>query len=235
MSVLALAPVGPVSWIQSGSEMTIAFVFPGQGSQAVGMGEAFSERVPDRQGDPGRGRRRSRTEPVAHHPRGPRRRSQADRERAARLDGGQHRRAPGDRPGVRFRYFRAGDPCRRPLPRRIFRARRRGCVRAAGRGATAQDAGEGDAGGGAGRRRRDGGPARRHARPGERDRNGCGRGPGLRYRQRQRARPGGAFRQQGGGGARGGAWPGSAASGAPSCSRFRHRSTAVCCSRRPRR
>ena len=46
MSVLAPAPVGPVSWIQSGSEMTIAFVFPGQGSQAVGMGEAFLSAFP---------------------------------------------------------------------------------------------------------------------------------------------------------------------------------------------
>ena len=147
-----------------------AFIFPGQGSQAVGMGEALADA------------------------------SRAARDVFAEVDEalGQNlfrlmREGPEDelkltenaQPAImahamavfaradargRGRARQGGAFRRRPQPGRIFGAVRGGNVRPRDHGAAAQAARAGDAGGGAGRRGGDGRAARRRPRPGAADR-----------------------------------------------------------------
>ena len=235
MSVLAPAPVGPVSWIQSGSEMTIAFVFPGQGSQAVGMGEAFLSAFP-----------------IA-------------RETLEEVDDALEQnlsRLIREGPEEDLRLTENAQPALMAISIAVLRViAREADFDISGRvtHVAGHSLGEYSALAAAGtfalpdaaRLLKTRGEAMQEAVPvGEgamaallgatldqasEIANGCGRGPGLRYRQRQRARPGGAFPATRRRSSARWRWPGSAASGARSCSPFRRRFTAVCCSRRPRR
>ena len=93
----------------------------------------------------------------------------------------------------------AGQPRRRPFARRVFGpggGRRAGARRC---GAAAEAARPVDAEGGAGRRRRHGGAARHRARAGAGGLQGGGAGRGRRRRQRQWRRPDRGERPQGGG------------------------------------
>ena len=135
--------------------LVIAFIFPGQGSQKVGMGKALAEAFPIcretfDEADAALG------EPLSRDLlRGPRRPAHADREHAAGDSRGQHRRVPAA--GV----ARACAGVRgRPQPRRVLGERGRRDVRirrcAADRAAPRPL----HAGSGAGRHRRDGGDPR---------------------------------------------------------------------------
>ena len=73
-----------------------AFIFPGQGSQAVGMGAALAEASRTARDVFERGRRGARPEPVPADARGARGRAQADRECAA----GDHGQCAGGVPGA---------------------------------------------------------------------------------------------------------------------------------------
>ena len=69
--------------------MTVAFTFPGQGSQAVGMGKALADAFSGGARRLRRGRRRARREALRDHLGGPGRDADADRERPAGADGGE--------------------------------------------------------------------------------------------------------------------------------------------------
>ena len=68
-----------------------AFLFPGQGSQTVGMGAALGRSQPRRARSVRGSRRGARPEPVPAHARGARRRAHADRECPAGDHGQRHR------------------------------------------------------------------------------------------------------------------------------------------------
>ena len=126
-----------------------AFIFPGQGSQSVGMGTALagaSRRGARRLRG---GRRGARPESVAADGRGAGRGADADRERPA----GDHGQCARDPARLRHRPRRQGRFRRRPQPWRIFGAVRGRHVRSRHHRAAAQAARPGDAGGGAGRAR----------------------------------------------------------------------------------
>ena len=102
--------------------MSAAFVFPGQGSQAVGMGKALAEAFRAGAGGVRRGRRGARRKAHRDHVGRAGRQADADRERAAGADGGVARgdaraRSRGRRRSEARRAIR-----RRPFARRIFGA-----------------------------------------------------------------------------------------------------------------
>ena len=102
-----------------------ALIFPGQGSQAVGMARGARRGLPAGAGRVRRGRRRPRPEPVAADVRGAGRGVDPHRQRPAGPDGGEPRgaaRAGGRaRPRSRARRRLRG----RPFARRVLGARRR--------------------------------------------------------------------------------------------------------------
>ena len=102
--------------VREGTAMSVAFVFPGQGSQAVGMGKALAEAF--RAGARGvrRGRRGARRKAVGDHVGRAGRQAHADRERAARADGGVARRDARAASGGRHRS-RSATPSSSPAIR----------------------------------------------------------------------------------------------------------------------
>ncbi len=146
----ACRPSRPADFIAEQGHPMRAFIFPGQGSQAVGMGAALAEREPRGARRVRRSRRGARPEPVPADARRAGRRAQAHRKCAAGDHGAFARRVPrrsGRRSGRR-RQLR-----RRPQPRRIFGAVRGRLVRPRDDGQAAEAARPGDAAGGAGRAR----------------------------------------------------------------------------------
>ena len=82
--------------VEPSSAMAIAFVFPGQGSQAVGMGAELAKALRRGARRLRGGRRGARAEALGDHVQWPARDADADRECAARADGrvaGGHARA----------------------------------------------------------------------------------------------------------------------------------------------
>ena len=114
--------------------MTIAFTFPGQGSQAVGMGQGARRGLSGGARRLRRGRRRARRKAVDDHLRRPDRDPDPDRERPAGADGGEPRgdaRARGE--GRRHRTaspmspaIRSANIRRSPLPAASASPTRRG-------------------------------------------------------------------------------------------------------------
>ena len=178
--------------------MAIAFVFPGQGSQAVGMGARAGARpTPPARAGVRRGRCRARAEALRDHVRGADRDPDADRERPAgadgRLDGG-HARA-GDEQGLHARRqgqvsspaIRWANIRRLPRPAPSASPTPRACSRLRGRAMQAAvPVGQG----------RHGGAARRRQGCGREARRGSRAGRGVPARQRQRADPGRHLRRQ---------------------------------------
>ena len=93
--------------------MQTAFVFPGQGSQAVGMGKALAEAYAAGEAGFRRGRQRARTKPLQPDVRRAGSRTDPDRQCAAGADGGQPRRRPAfsrRKPGSTSRATRDSSP-----------------------------------------------------------------------------------------------------------------------------
>ena len=155
--------------------MKRAFVFPGQGSQAPGMGQALAEAFATGARAVRGSRRGAVAASVAADVRGSGKRADADRKRPAGAAGGEPRGHPRARSGGRLRYRPARRLCCRPFAWRVFGAGGGGRAFGRRRGAARQAARPGDAEGGAGRRGRDGGAARPRHRRGARGRRGGGR------------------------------------------------------------
>ena len=156
--------------------MSVAFIFPGQGSQAVGMGKALAEAHPAARAvfaevDEALGEKLS-----ALAFRGAARGADAHRECPARPDGGVARDLAGARSRGRPRLEARRQVRRRPFARRVFGARRGGRAQRRRHGAAAANPRARHAGGGAGRQGRDGGAARPRVRR---------RGRGRRRRPRR--------------------------------------------------
>ncbi len=89
--------VGGGAVVMAGAAMALAFLFPGQGSQKVGMGRGPLRGLPGGAGRLRRGRRRAGILAVAAVLRGPGGRADPDRERAAGDPDHQHRGLAGAR------------------------------------------------------------------------------------------------------------------------------------------
>ena len=190
--------------------MKTALIFPGQGSQAVGMGKALAEafaasREVFERVDAALGEKLSRL--IFEGPEAELTLT-ANAQPALMATSLAALRALEAVAGARCRPRRGVR--RRPLARRIFRARRGGLAFDRRRGAAAAHPRPGDAEGGSGRRGRDGGhprariPRRRRDRRRRIARNSWRR---LRGGERQRRRPGRRLRRQSCGMARHGARP----------------------------
>ncbi len=178
--------------------MSVAFIFPGQGSQAVGMGKALAEQFPAARAvfdevDDALGQKLSNTDV-----RGPRGRAYPDRQCPARADGRQSGRCPRARSRSRSRS-RTGRGVRgRPFARRILGARGGGQHQHRRYGAASAHPRRRHAGGRAGGAGRHGRTSRPRFRSRCRCRCGSRAGRGLPGGQRQRRRPGRRVRYKGG-------------------------------------
>ena len=183
--------------------MTAAFVFPGQGSQAVGMGKALAEAFPPARAvfdevDAALGEKLT-----AIMWEGPADKLTLTENAQPALMAVSVAVDAGAGGGGRRRSRARREVRRRPFARRIFGAGRGRRLHGDRRGEASAHPRQRHAEGGAGRHRRDGGAARAGARCGESGRGRGGAGRGLPGRQRQRRRAGRGVRQQGGGRARG--------------------------------
>ena len=183
--------------------MAAAFVFPGQGSQAVGMGKALAEAfAPARavfdEVDAALGEKLTATM------------WEGPADKLTLTENAQPALMAVSLAAMRVLEAEAGVDLkrdaqvrRRPFARRIFGAGGGRRVHHHRHGAASAHPRPRHAAGGAGRHRRDGGAARARARRRGRGRGRSGAGRGLPGRQRQRRRPGRGVRQQVRGRARG--------------------------------
>ncbi len=163
-----------------------AFIFPGQGSQAVGMGRALAEASADRP----RGVRGSRRGAGPASLPADERRARRTSCSSPRMPSRRSWPTPSRRCACSRRKAASASPTRPTMSRairsaNIARSVRRRRARPADHGVAAQASRQGDAGGGAGWRRCDGRAAWRRSRKGAGHRQCGGRGRSLHRRQRQ--------------------------------------------------